>query len=343
MDDDLVNVCFDHFLSDREINCVTIDGKGFENLLSLDRKEKSKGFQVETFVRPPVRFSLTFKIPVYVTHILVKPYSDGANQTCKIQLAMNDSAMRKNSCGSFVLPSNPLPVVLYNSQSSKGSNHFELPTKVVGSLVHAKLLGQKIVSQPFKVGSATSTLTMNILWWSGPKSIAIQCLEVWGTVGANVSYEKKRIFKELIQAVSSRDFFDCTEPFLAQKMYNAVGGEPDLKETTSNPQLVSDNDDPTIPCKFLDSLTYNLMTLPVLLPSGHYVDQSTVDKIYELDIMYGRPPSDPFTGIPYSSPPSFCPQLKTEIDRYISDHESLKGTERTVGSSDDILKHRGLS
>ena len=349
--DDIVNLCFDRFMTHYDINCVTSDGLGLGNLLSLDAKERARGLQVERFVRPPVCISLTFKVPVYVTHVIVKPYVE---DSCKVQLTIYQDSTRakKNSCGTFVYTSDPVSVVLCNRHWSKDQDCFELPTKVIGSLVHAKLLSQKIVLQPLKIASATSILTINISHWSGPKSIAIQCLEVWGMVGRSISYEKKRIFNEIFKTIASQDF-GCTKgSVVVQKMYNSdsVIQQSNTKHEatiTSSSQSESDKySDPNnnIPVKFLDSITYNLMTLPVLLPSGHYVDQSTVDKIHELDIMYGRVPSDPFTGVPYSKPPSFSPQMKSEIDHYLSSNpELLRTTERTVGSSEDILKHQGLT
>ena len=48
--------------------------------------------------------------------------------------------------------------------------------------------------------------------------------------------------------------------------------------------------------KFLDELTFEMMALPMLLPSGHYVDQTTLDKLAQSDVAAGRPPTDPFTG-----------------------------------------------
>ncbi len=51
-----------------------------------------------------------------------------------------------------------------------------------------------------------------------------------------------------------------------------------------------------IPLKLLDSLTYEVMLIPMSLPSGHFVDRSTVDKLANNDAIYGRAPTDPFTG-----------------------------------------------
>lgn len=48
--------------------------------------------------------------------------------------------------------------------------------------------------------------------------------------------------------------------------------------------------------EFLDKITYEVMQIPMLLPSGHCVDRSTVEKLANNDALYGRPPTDPFTG-----------------------------------------------
>ena len=53
---------------------------------------------------------------------------------------------------------------------------------------------------------------------------------------------------------------------------------------------------PEIPSEFFDKITYEVMHIPMLLPSGHCVDRSTVEKLGNNDALYGRPPTDPFTG-----------------------------------------------
>ena len=52
-----------------------------------------------------------------------------------------------------------------------------------------------------------------------------------------------------------------------------------------------------VPSEFLDKITYDIMHVPMLLPSGHYVDQSTLERLADNDALYGRPPTDPFTGM----------------------------------------------
>ena len=71
---------------------------------------------------------------------------------------------------------------------------------------------------------------------------------------------------------------------------------PNWKQTNSCHHSDSTLNDECTPSKFLDSITYDVMLLPMLLPSGHYVDRSTIDKLAINDTLYGRPPTDPFTG-----------------------------------------------
>lgn len=56
---------------------------------------------------------------------------------------------------------------------------------------------------------------------------------------------------------------------------------------------------PHISDKFLDEITFEMMQIPMLLPSGHFVDRSTLDKLMHTDSTYGRMPCDPFTGNNY--------------------------------------------
>ena len=62
------------------------------------------------------------------------------------------------------------------------------------------------------------------------------------------------------------------------------------------PDQVTSQGDHMIPDEFLDEITCELLVLPMLLPSGHCVDRSTLGKLAASDASFGRPPLDPFTG-----------------------------------------------
>lgn len=84
---------------------------------------------------------------------------------------------------------------------------------------------------------------------------------------------------------------DSTYPVLSS-------GSSALKHSTINADRERKAKEVTVvvPDRFLDEITYEIMALPMLLPSGHCVDRSTLDKLHHTDSIYGRPPSDPFTG-----------------------------------------------
>lgn len=57
----------------------------------------------------------------------------------------------------------------------------------------------------------------------------------------------------------------------------------------------------------------------MLLPSGVSVDSTTLEEYQKREATWGRPPSDPFTGVPFTSTsqPLPNPQLKTRIDHFL--------------------------
>jgi hypothetical protein len=99
-------------------------------------------------------------------------------------------------------------------------------------------------------------------------------------------------------------------------------------------------DEPTteIPDDFLDEITYEIMALPMTLPSGKSVDQSTLEKHYKTEETWGRLPSDPFTGLIFTEKrkPILNAALKSQIDEFLlknGNKPEYKNVPRTVGSN----------
>lgn len=89
-----------------------------------------------------------------------------------------------------------------------------------------------------------------------------------------------------------------------------------------------------IPDDFMDPITCEIMTVPLLLPSGHNVDSVTLEKHIIAERTWGRLPSDPFTGKLFSefSKPLPNSSLKVRIDQFLLSsglNNSVHG--RTVG------------
>lgn len=91
-----------------------------------------------------------------------------------------------------------------------------------------------------------------------------------------------------------------------------------------------------IPEEYLDQITYEIMTLPTVLPSGKVVDQSTIEKHNSYEAQLGRLPYDPFTGQLYSETrkPIFNCSLKAQIDEFMlrnCNQKEIRKAGRSIG------------
>ncbi|XP_053691537.1 uncharacterized protein LOC128740049 isoform X2 [Sabethes cyaneus] len=73
-----------------------------------------------------------------------------------------------------------------------------------------------------------------------------------------------------------------------------------------------------------NELTYDIMTIPMILPSGKVVDQRTIEQCNTAEQKWGRQPSDPFTGLLYTDrrKPMFNAPLKARIDQFLIKHSA---------------------
>lgn len=95
-----------------------------------------------------------------------------------------------------------------------------------------------------------------------------------------------------------------------------------------------------IPEEFLDPITLEIMQLPVILPSGKIVDQSTLEYYEKNEALWGRKLSDPFTGVSFTATnkPIFSAFIKAKIDKFLCDNcdtEEVRNMPRILGRSND--------
>lgn len=93
-----------------------------------------------------------------------------------------------------------------------------------------------------------------------------------------------------------------------------------------------------IPEEFLDAITWELMTQPIVLPSGKIIDRTTLEQYERNEAVWGRPISDPFTNLPFyeQRKPIVAAALKLRIDRFLlenSNAEEIKKLPRVLGHS----------
>jgi len=102
----------------------------------------------------------------------------------------------------------------------------------------------------------------------------------------------------------------------------------------------------SLPEDFIDPITCELMTVPVLLPSGHNIDMTTLEKHITAERSWGRLPSDPFTGKVFSDTSKPVPNsaLKVRIDKFLlTSGVSTSSCGRTVGRENSLSGARNLN
>ena len=370
----MMNFCLQPFIAHAAASCIHQDGYEVDNLFSFDPQKNQRGYQIERFVRPPVSIDITFLLPVDVHYIIIHVGLQ-ESEKCKVEFFVtreDDSNNLRLSpchklCGSFVLTV-PLALSVFHNPNHLDST---LPNKVLGSQVCERLVCQQITSQPLKLINmltTTTKLTICVKYFSGHRALSIKSLEVWGQPSQYCNVKQLKCFESakesLRQSLASQK--QCSSS-LVKSIYTTpgylnansdvlVGKEPILSTSNTGTQAAftcnkketssrSEKEKPCIPEQFLDKLTFEMMVVPISLPSGYHVDQTTVDKCRDTDLLYGRQPSDPFTGLPYTETkkPVFCAQLKADIDDYVackSSRPSRHGS--TAGSANEIVHHRLL-
>lgn len=328
----LTNFCCNWLVSAVNCESVTADGYSSSNLISDDPQNRSKGLRVEHYIRPPVIVQVDLCVPVAVSCILVCP---DLPPQAEMRLELSGSAVDmgvasyRSLCTVAVVKSgcllvarskhfradiktqeivsvpNQTNMVVYSSHGCKHLKrlvHSECPLKNPNVLRHLRHLQLKVIK------------------WTGPKPVSIKWLEVWGVASNACSREELGLFQSRLKASSmyspkskcgqppgmftDRDSSvrNDQHPPPLQSLSPSLGSASHIQERSWAGQDLKDTPAPPtsselqIPERFLDELTFEVMVLPMLLPSGHCVDKSTVDRLAGSDAAYGRAPTDPFTG-----------------------------------------------
>ena len=159
-----------------------------------------------------------------------------------------------------------------------------------------------------------NTFKISIFGTKNGRAPVLKFIEIWGTPSSSNS---PSVINQLL------------------KLYDAV-----KEKNSSCLKLVAANekniDTLEIPEDFIDVITCEIINIPMVLPSGNVVDILTIEKCKNNEEKLGRLPSDPFTGLVYTSSnqPLFNAALKARIDDFKlkNSHEiEIKKSGRTTG------------
>ncbi|KAJ1213370.1 hypothetical protein NDU88_001008 [Pleurodeles waltl] len=330
----VINLCLPQFSPNITCNKVCADGYEVENLISEDIVKRNRGFRCEYFIRPPVHVTITFPFNIDISTINVDVTSSGGNQHFT-ELEIFTTSTSKSTLNS---QGNPFPGV--SNQSSSEKDVYKLVGKALlknpyRAIFHNRgfkarppfhhtqppFPNTEFVSfelwnkGPFSLNNVTH-LKISISHLAGGGLLCIKTVEVWGQPARSCP---QALMDSVLQIAS-------------ESLPQAIGSQDPASPMESNcmsdsnsdiaQQILQELDIHDVPEEFLDPITLEVMTLPMLLPSGKVIDQSTLEKCNRSEASWGRMPSDPFTGVTYNhhSQPVPHPTLKARIDLFLLQH-----------------------
>ncbi|XP_062991206.1 RING finger protein 37 [Elgaria multicarinata webbii] len=337
----VINVCLPQFKPRILCNKISADGYEVENLISEDLAKRNRGFRCEYFIKPPVHVTLSFPFNVEICRINIDISSGSCHNITGLDICTSTSSGK----ASWSSPESPFSGPA--GQPALDKEVFTLVGKAVLKNQSKVTFGHRGFKPraPFHhqmdtLFSFSGAASLD-LWNKGPTSLSgvshlkicithvaggglpcIKKVEVWGQPAKACSHE---VVDEVLRVASES---------LAQGFGGQAASLPSPMESDTVPFGNSDSQEhkladvvPDVPEEFLDPITLEVMTLPMLLPSGKVIDQGTLEKCNRSEASWGRVPSDPFTGVTFSqhAQPLPHPSLKARIDHFLLQH-SIPGT-----------------
>uniref|UniRef100_A0A1A7WZ25 U-box domain containing 5 n=1 Tax=Iconisemion striatum TaxID=60296 RepID=A0A1A7WZ25_9TELE len=167
--------------------------------------------------------------------------------------------------------------------------------------------------------SSVTQLRVTVPFGGSASSLGLKALALWGQPARGCPTEEVERIKRIHEAAERR----VMQPAVFAPSFRRT------TQTLQTPLRVS------IPEEFLDPITQEVMVLPMLLPSGVSVDNTTLEEYQKREASWGRLPNDPFTGVSFSpsSQPLPNPLLKSRIDRFLL-QKGMVGKDGMLGGKD---------
>ncbi|CAK8684268.1 unnamed protein product [Clavelina lepadiformis] len=327
-------------------SCLCADEHGPENLIESAEKRLTKGFQAERFTRTPAFIVVQFPVSVELQKICLKPY---IGQQCAKVIQIYVLQHSKNLKEVEMIPENAinykvgqvcldLPTqVCFNNQYYKEDNKMPISPQMCKDNVVTNLRGRLYNIIAVKIG------IMTMLKGTIP---SVSQLSIWGKPSGTCDRNKAQEF------ISKWMKFKNVENAARHSFYNASASSSttlcdnqseNVTDFTAGKKAEKSKADNNVPAEFLDSILFTVMENPVLLPSGHTVDQRTLDKHIQTQAEWGRLPSDPFTGILFNEKckPVSNVFLKLKLDQYLLDKNTTNLSSASEGTCSALEKIPG--
>ena len=285
-----------------KIKCdkISDDEYPVENLIHKDHRKQDLGFMAYSLTKPPIELTIDFVCNVDLK--LVKIWTQlGSLKSTGFDLFAKNKNDEFLKVASGDCEDNHQKIVFTCPDKQEISNDSKTQNFFIKSLYFLK-----------------NTPSLKILIrkthrWCIP---VVKKLEIWGFPARSLNEEDKNRIIHLWTHV------EIEEPKVFKEIQERPSPEDSLFE---------------MPEEFLDEITYEIMAIPMTLPSGKTVDQTTLEKHYKVEESWGRMPSDPFTGQTFNDKrkPILNASLKSRIDEYLLKNchrMDIRSIPRTVSS-----------
>ncbi|XP_059506242.1 RING finger protein 37 isoform X2 [Stegostoma tigrinum] len=329
-----LNFCLPHFSPRIQCNKVCADGFEVSNLISADPVKRKCGFRAEYFIKPPVHVTITFPFNVELCKIDID-VSASLQNSSRLDIYTCTTSNKDMTWNGVSTPSSPLAdqtfsdgdiFTLVGKGTLKNQSKVSFRHKAFKSRApfhefteHSAVADGTFVQDLWNKGQFSLTninhLRICISYVSGGSLPCLRRVDIWG----QPSRSCPRAVIESAFKVYQKYKTEQSVPLVTQK---------NVAVTQSN-QTQRDNLQPNVngssvahgnvPEEFLDPITSEIMALPMLLPCGKVIDQSTLDKYNQCEATWGRLPNDPFTNVPFSrnSKPVPHSTLKARLDYFL--------------------------
>lgn len=319
---ELINFLDPKFEPTATCSCTTDDFYTVDNLISADRQKSQLGFMAYHVVKPPIELHFSL--------------------VCRIELSAIKLWTQINS-----LKSTGFEILVNGSNASreyqKIGSHFNLRASCLefsnnqgGGATspdcNASLAFARFYSSTRNVQRKVKNIKVCIKQTNRCCVPVLKRIEIWGKVSMFEKSEQHEQIRRLIAGASAEAM--CPDDTSSSSDDDTSVG------SAENPEKALQN---SVPETFLDAITYEIMALPMILPSGKVIDNSSLVRHNEEEVRWGRLPSDPFTGQMFTDTrkPILDVRLKSQIDAFLlknCDNSALGAVPRTVGT----LKKRKL-
>ena len=349
------NLCTTAFKTTATSDKVTVDGYEASNLVvNTSSWSSSKGFLVENFVRSPANITFEFACSIEIERIVIHGVV-GAQRSCgyeiftqtqkksgskllekeKKQDGKSDTcAGKKDQEGVFtsIGKFNKLEAETFTFKNNRYRKRSPFSGLIrmseryydANKHIEAELRSRNVMNL-----TRVSHLTVRVNRVVPGCVAAIKWVEIWGQPALSTTPEVINRILDIHKELTNRDHVERNHETTSLKNKTIV-------QSTQAP--VIDETKVNIPSEFLDAITYEIMMIPMLLPSGYTVDQVTIEKHNKEQAIWGRVPNDPFTGksFTYNAKPVSNAALKVRIDQFLLKYGTDVGVNfRTIGTRSD--------